>query len=189
MYSAAGDICTSLVEINSIKRPLGNEQSPKVSEAVNWTRDTWFTPPRNSLSKLPVNMYGLTPPASMLEKLVKLSYEKEEDRNIYHRGNFDFIGWCILDDGRWYNVYTGNYSDVHPYAEETNSNLSAILRIIIEDPGGSRTANHSSNTSTVNHVYEQGIFDNSNTGESSRLKPIFEKIHLRFMSFSGGKLR
>ncbi|CAO3595505.1 unnamed protein product [Absidia cylindrospora] len=82
-------------------------------------RDTWYTPPENTESRLPMNLTGLSPLPSLKANLLSLACKDSlgavNDKNNSEEDRDDF-GWKY--DGKiWCNMYTGERSENSPYEE------------------------------------------------------------------------
>jgi hypothetical protein len=82
-------------------------------------RDTWYTPPENTESRLPVNLTSLSPLSSLKANLLSLACKDSlgalNDKNDDDEDRDDF-GWNY--DGKiWCNMYTGEHSENSPYEE------------------------------------------------------------------------
>lgn len=63
-------------EILSTEASLGKQavKGRCISELEYWTRPTYYTPPEEIKARLPVNFFGLTPTADIMERLLKASF-------------------------------------------------------------------------------------------------------------------
>lgn len=93
---------------------LGINQLPRtITECVNWTRPTYYSPPGKSRSTVPSFVFG-GPPPSILNKL-KEAYEA--DRGYKYEDDdhgFDEFGWKQLANGKYYNKFIKEVADSHP---------------------------------------------------------------------------
>lgn len=83
-----------------------------MSEMQYWTRPTYYTPPSNHLSKIP-NLHDITPPSSIVDKLMKASYLTDDEHTIGLNINDICEFGCSKKDGRYFNIYSEKYSDKH----------------------------------------------------------------------------
>ncbi|KAG2206279.1 hypothetical protein INT47_007293 [Mucor saturninus] len=84
-----------------------------ISERQYWIRPTYYTPPSNHMSKIPMDLYGFTPANDVLDKLMKASYltDDEYTSGLTHHDICAF-GWLKKGD-RFYNVHSKEFSDKH----------------------------------------------------------------------------
>ncbi|CAO3655755.1 unnamed protein product [Mucor hiemalis] len=91
-------------------KPLGKTSYvANVSEKLYWVRETYFTPPRDQSSKEPDNMYGVHAPANILSKLLKASFEGQDEETSVDACEF---GWVEKGE-KYFNLYTKEYKDEH----------------------------------------------------------------------------
>ncbi|CAO3625141.1 unnamed protein product, partial [Mucor hiemalis] len=94
-----------------------NQDRDRVNPRLVFTRDTYYTPPKGSASKLPSHYYGPPPPSILSSTLQALSRNEnatsvstsEDTDEVY-----DLYGYRVMEDGKFYNKYTRQVSEVHP---------------------------------------------------------------------------
>ncbi|KAL9541690.1 hypothetical protein MBANPS3_008974 [Mucor bainieri] len=93
------------------------DQPRQLNPRLDFTRDTYYTPPKGAVSRLPQHYYG-PPPPSILPRLQALSAQEDyvaqsndddNDNKIY-----DAYGYRTLDDGTFYNKFTNKIIENHP---------------------------------------------------------------------------
>ncbi|KAG1166913.1 hypothetical protein G6F46_008064 [Rhizopus delemar] len=77
-----------------------NQLPRMITERVNWTRPTYYSPPDKAPSIIPSFVFGVPPP-SILSKL-KEAY-KADRGNKYEED--DEFAWKLLTNGKYYNGY------------------------------------------------------------------------------------
>lgn len=91
------------------KSTLGKHNNDhNLSEMNYWTRPTYYTPPKDTASKVPQFLYGTSPASNLMEKLLKASFDSSNAETI----DACEFGW-MKKEGRYYNVYTEECSDKH----------------------------------------------------------------------------
>lgn len=96
---------TITTETSLGKRP---ENGEPISELDYWTRPTFYTPPRETKSHLPVDMFGLVPAGDIMKKLLKGSFSSGES----YVEDICRYGWTKRGN-QCYNVCSKEYSDKH----------------------------------------------------------------------------
>ncbi|KAL7327135.1 hypothetical protein PS15p_209370 [Mucor circinelloides] len=102
-------------ESNSHDNSFNRERrTHELNPRLHYTRDTYYTPPRASASKLPHHYYG-PPPPSILNKLQHLSGKDYVARPIEDDNqSYDVYGYRLVGDGTYYNKFTKKITEVHP---------------------------------------------------------------------------
>lgn len=93
-----------------------NQDRDRVNPRLVFTRDTYYTPPKGSASKLPSHYYG-PPPPSILSTLQALFRNENAASAITSEDTdevYDLYGYRAMEDGKFYNKYTKLLSEVHP---------------------------------------------------------------------------
>ncbi|OBZ87050.1 hypothetical protein A0J61_04912 [Choanephora cucurbitarum] len=88
----------------------------KINPKVQYMRDTYYTPPRGTKSKIPHHLFG--PPSrlninSNIPRSV-LHQKVSESVDVGHCQGYDLYGYKQTKDGKYYNKYTKKITDEHP---------------------------------------------------------------------------
>lgn len=99
------------------KTSIGGEESfnrPSVSKIKNkklaWMRDTWYTPPREKTSQIPVHMFASPPPP-----LFKEPNDEPSDEETADVGLTDKFGWVKYAENDFFNAFSKESSTENPY--------------------------------------------------------------------------
>ncbi|KAI8375209.1 hypothetical protein BD560DRAFT_393046 [Blakeslea trispora] len=88
----------------------------KINPKLQYMRDTYYTPPRGTKSKVPHHLFG--PPSRLnISSTVStpVSHEKiNKNADISHCQGYDLYGYMQNKDGKYYNKYTKKITDEHP---------------------------------------------------------------------------
>ncbi|EPB90736.1 hypothetical protein HMPREF1544_02481 [Mucor circinelloides 1006PhL] len=82
----------------------------KNNKTLAWMRDTWYTPPREATSTIPVHMF--TPPTPHVFKEVNEDSSDEEPEVI---GSADKFGWIQYSNNEYFNIFSKERTTENPY--------------------------------------------------------------------------
>ncbi|KAI8972776.1 hypothetical protein BDB01DRAFT_809275 [Pilobolus umbonatus] len=101
--------------LQALTTSIGGEESfncPSVSQKnkrLAWMRDTWYTPPREKTSQIPVHMF--TPP----HPLFKIPDDETSEEEAADGGLPDKFGWVKYAENDFFNVLSKESSTENPY--------------------------------------------------------------------------
>ena len=85
-------------------------QTHRKNKKLAWMRDTWYSPPRETTSTIPVHMFTLpTPPVF---KEVNEDSSDEEPEVI---GSADKFGWIQYSNNEYFNIFSKERTTENPY--------------------------------------------------------------------------
>ncbi|EPB90120.1 hypothetical protein HMPREF1544_03096 [Mucor circinelloides 1006PhL] len=117
MYRIADTIEDSLSNKHSVGTALGraNNDETNYDPRIYWIRDSYYTPPSNTIPALPTYLFGCAPPSSIMDKLLSLSHEEKQGMNpTYKDCVFDENGWIFTGDFR-FNTINNDRLNSSPY--------------------------------------------------------------------------
>ncbi|KAG1151675.1 hypothetical protein G6F37_000119 [Rhizopus arrhizus] len=106
---------------------IGGEESfncPSVSKKnkkLAWMRDTWYTPPREKTTQIPVHMF--IPPSS---PSFKEPNDEPSDEETAAVGLPDKIGWVKCAENDFFNVFSKESSTENTYERWISENENTV---------------------------------------------------------------
>lgn len=124
IVSIGDKLLFSLKEKTNVKSPLGRIEPSTINYMSYYQWDTWYTPPGCSQSQIPSHLFGFSPPPSILQKLMSLSYEAVATSDGSYttvindpNGHYDEFGFKKVANG-YYSGIIDSVWDFHSHEEE-----------------------------------------------------------------------
>lgn len=117
----------NLIKKHSIKKHCNDSTFNRKDKQIPnpklaYIRDTYYTPPRNEQSKLPVFIYSVSPPEALSESSKYHQHKTDDPLDTADSAKeYEFIteadkyGYRTVRGGTFYNIYTKKFYGTHPF--------------------------------------------------------------------------
>lgn len=113
VQSVADKIIKERKKIHTAEVSFNRQKMPIINDKLSWLRCTWYTPPRDQVSTVPLRCFGSPPPTPIFTNETSTSAEQPEQEQV-EEGAADKYGWIKLDNGQYYNIYSKETLSRHP---------------------------------------------------------------------------
>ncbi|KAI8367220.1 hypothetical protein EDC96DRAFT_574724 [Choanephora cucurbitarum] len=112
VQSVADKIIKERTKTHTAEVSFNRQKAPIINDRLSWLRSTWYSPPGDQVSTVPIRCFG-SPPAPIFVKEASTSTEQPKQQQN-GQSTADKYGWVKLDSGEHYNIYTKETLSKHP---------------------------------------------------------------------------
>lgn len=92
---------------------FNRQKIPIINDKLSWFRCTWYTPPRDQVSTVPLRCFGSPLPTPIFTDETNILAEQPEQEKVEESAT-DKYGWIKLDNEKHYNIYSKETVSRHP---------------------------------------------------------------------------